>query len=428
MKVGVILLDHGEPPEYNEHTYYSFRDFSTSLIEMGFIPKFVLRFDRGTILQDQNEFYAARRSPSPELIDAWLHPYEGPSTFIPEAKRLRITWSGIYPKGTRAHYLARKAGPGYHEPDFYEMYGFEIYDRWRCMGGLSPFYGQTQPQKWEVAKRLKERYGDEVVVRYAYGIDPFPQIEKQTPQVVVRELVQDEGVTHLAVAEHFSVISDVMSTFHTRRHVEHSLHQLGAQIPIAYADQLGERDAFNEGVVLKVKEELEELPRNAEVAIFLSNHGFPLTKVGRYNAGEDCYHQNAKTVYESARAAIEEGVKWEGELAVFQVFGQYTERKYNPGGRMLSPLRALDIASSRGFEYVVDIPYEFPGDSVDVLVKLRNAYGLKRLPDWNERYETRLNHEKVKVKITSALFHPDHWIDSYYQATLEAVERVLSNP
>jgi len=95
---------------------------------------------------------------------------------------------------------------------------------------------------------------------------------------------------------------------------------------------------------------------------------------------------------------------------------------------MLSPLRALDIVASRGFEYAVEIPYEFPGDSVDVLVKLRNAYGLKRLPDWKERYETRFNYKSVKVKITSALFHPEHWIDSYYQAAAEAVERVLTLP
>ncbi|MFQ6053421.1 MAG: hypothetical protein ACE5OO_04235 [Candidatus Bathyarchaeia archaeon] len=123
MKVGVILLDHGEPPEYNEHTYYSFRDFATSLIEMGFIPRFVLRFDRGTILQDRNDLYPAKSSPSPQLMDAWLHPYEGPAVYIPEAKRLRINRFGIYPKGTKPHYLARKAGPGYREPDFYEMYG-----------------------------------------------------------------------------------------------------------------------------------------------------------------------------------------------------------------------------------------------------------------------------------------------------------------
>ncbi|MFQ6053420.1 MAG: ferrochelatase, partial [Candidatus Bathyarchaeia archaeon] len=223
------------------------------------------------------------------------------------------------------------------------------------MGGRSPFYGQTQQQKLEVARRLRERYGDEIVVRTAYGIDPFPQVTKQTPHAVVRSLVRDEGVTHLAVAEHFSVISDSMSTFHLRKHVEHALHQLGERIPVAYADQLGGRDAFNRGVVLKVKEELEELPRDAKVALFLSNHGFPLTKMGRYDARKDRYHQNVKTVYESAKAAVEEEIRWEGELAIFQVFGQFTEPKYNPGGAMLSPLRAIDIVASRGFEYAVDI-------------------------------------------------------------------------
>ena len=72
MKVGVILMDHGEPPIYDEHTYYSFRNFATCLIEMGFIPRFVLKFDRGTILQNRNEIYAAEPSPNPELIDAKL--------------------------------------------------------------------------------------------------------------------------------------------------------------------------------------------------------------------------------------------------------------------------------------------------------------------------------------------------------------------
>ncbi|KKM57832.1 hypothetical protein LCGC14_1550370, partial [marine sediment metagenome] len=27
-KIGIILLDHGEPPEYNEYTYNSFRNFA----------------------------------------------------------------------------------------------------------------------------------------------------------------------------------------------------------------------------------------------------------------------------------------------------------------------------------------------------------------------------------------------------------------
>jgi hypothetical protein len=424
MRIGVILLDHGEPPEYNEHTYYSFRNFATSLITMGFIPKIVLKFDRGTILQECNKIYAETPSPNPNLIDAWLHPYNGSAYFIPEAKRLRITRFGIYRKGTKPHYLARNTGPGHREPDFYEMYGFEIYDRWLEMGGRSPFYDQTQPQKEEVAKKLKKEYGNKVVVRFAYGIDPFPQWKNQTPDAVVRELVKENKISHLVVSEHFSVTTDSMSTFHLRRHVEHALHEMGAHIPVVYADQLGRTDVFNEGVILKIKEELNALPKNAKVAVFLSNHGFPTTKIGKYDAKNDCYHQNVKNVFESAREAILQDINWGGEFCVIQIFGQFLEKKYNPDYKMMSPLQALELVSSQGFEYVIDIPYEFPGDSVDVLVKLRKAYGLERLPNWNEKYETNFKYKDVKVKITSASFHPEHWIGSYHQQTVAAIETI----
>lgn len=57
-KIGVILLDHGEPPEYNEYTYNSFRNFAHSLIMMGMIPKVVLKAKRGTILMDRNNIFA----------------------------------------------------------------------------------------------------------------------------------------------------------------------------------------------------------------------------------------------------------------------------------------------------------------------------------------------------------------------------------
>ena len=423
MKIGVILMDHGEPPVYNEHTYYSFRDFATCLIEMGFIPRFVLRFDKGTILQDKNNLYASKPSPKPELIDAKLQSYNSPAKYVAEAKRLRITLDGIYPKGTKAHYLAKKTGPGYGEPDFYENYGFEIHHRWQMMGGQSPFYSQTQPQKEEVARKLKKKYGDEILVRYAYGIDPFPQKAVRTPHRVVNELIR-EGITHLAVVEHFSVISDSMSTHHTRKHVIHAVETSGENIPIEFADQLGAREVFNEGIVLKVKEELEQLPQDTDVALFLSNHGFPLTRVGKYDTSQDCYHENVMRVYESAKKSIEENVLWGGDIEVFQVFGQFTEEKYNPRGQMLTPIKAIENAVKRGFSHVVDIPYEFPGDSVDVLVKLRNAYGVESLPDWNERYETRLKKKGIDVKITSANFYPEHWIESYFEVAVEAIERV----
>jgi protoheme ferro-lyase len=424
MVIGIVLLDHGEPPEYNEHTYYSFRNFANSLIHMGFIPKIVLRFDRGTILQDSNKIFAEKQSSNPALIDAWLRPHKGPTYFIPKMNRIHITRFGFYPKGTKPHYLARKIGPGYGEPDFYEMYGFEIHERWLSMGGRSPFYDHSQPQKEEVSRRLKKEFGNKVVVRFAYGIDPFPQLKIQTPEAVVKELVKEHKVTHLVVSEHFSVTTDSMSKFHLRKHVEHPLCESGVNIPVVYADQLGGTDVFNEGIILKIKEELDRLPKRANVAVFLSNHGFPTTKIGKYNAAQDCYHQNVTKVFKSVKEAILQEITWEGEFMVLQIFGQFLEKKYNPDYKIMSPVQALEQVSSQGFEYVIDIPYEFPGDSVDVLVKLRKAYGLEKLPNWNEKYETSLKYKDINVKITSASFHPQHWIDSYYQQTLNAIERV----
>jgi hypothetical protein len=168
------------------------------------------------------------------------------------------------------------------------------------------------------------------------------------------------------------------------------------------------------------------LPKDANVAVFLSNHGFPTTKIGKYDASTDCYHKNVKDVFESAKKAILQEVKWNGEFTVMQVFGQFLGEKYNPGQVMMSPDRALDEVSSQGFTHVVDIPYEFPGDSVDILVKLRQAYGLVDLPNWNENYETRLKYKNLDVKITSANFYPEHWIESYRHRTVDAIERVMT--
>jgi len=114
-RIGVILLDHGEPPEYNEHTYYSFWDFAYSLITMGMISEVVLRAKRGTILMDRNEIFATEPHPNPDLIDAWLRPHTGPAEFVLARKKVL----GLIPAPSEAHYLLKGAGPGRDEPDFY---------------------------------------------------------------------------------------------------------------------------------------------------------------------------------------------------------------------------------------------------------------------------------------------------------------------
>jgi hypothetical protein len=416
-RIGVILLDHGEPPEYNEHTYYSFRDFAHSLIEMGMIPQAALRAKRGTILMDRNNIFAPEPRPDPELIDAWLTPHAGPAEFVPARKKIL----GLIPAPRQAHYLLKGAGPGSDEPDFYQFYGFEVYRRWLMMNNHSPFYEQTQPQKEEVRRRLEAKYGDRLLVRYAYGIDPFPEKKQQCPHHVVGELVK-AGCDGIAVAEHFHVISDSMSTYHCRQHVLEGVDQTGAEVPVVFADQIGGHPELDRGVALKVQEELAAVEPGTDVAIFLSNHGFPVTRLGEYDAASDCYHKNVRRAFASARDAILESVEWAGRLEVVQVFGQFLGEKYNPGGVNTRPLDALRRVAAEGFRQVIDIPYEFPGDTVDALVKLRQAYGIDP-PHWDENFETRTERNGVSIKICSALFQPECRIQAYFERACEAVDR-----
>jgi hypothetical protein len=418
--IGIILLDHGEPPAYNEHTYYSFRDFAQSLITIGMIPKVALRAKRGTILMDRNNIFTREPQPNPGLIDAWLKPHNTPAKFVPARRKIL----GLIPAPREAHYLIKRAGPGRDEPDFYQLYGFEVYRRWLLMNNHSPFYDQTQPQKEEVRRRLEEKYGDRVLVRFAYGIDPFPEKKQQCPHHIVGELVK-AGCDGIAVAEHFHVVSDSMSKYHCRQHVLEGIHQTGADVPVVFADQIGGHPDLNRGIVLKVKEELAAVEPGTNVAVFLSNHGFPVTKIGQYDAASDCYHENARKVFNSARDAILESAEWSGRLTVVQVFGQFLEEKYNPDGINTRPMDALKRVAADGFQQVIDIPYEFPGDTVDVLVKLRQAYGINP-PHWDDNFETRIERNGISVKICSALFHPECRTSAYFERACDAVDSLLS--
>ncbi|MHA2473192.1 MAG: ferrochelatase [Promethearchaeota archaeon] len=418
-KIGVILLGFGEPPEYNEYTYYSFRNLAKSLIKIGIIPKIALKAKRGTILMDRNNIFSKAPSSTPDLIDAWLKPHGEFTKFIPARKKIL----GLIPAPREAHYLLKGKGPGLEEPDFYQFYGLGICRKWLLMGNHSPFYEQTQPQKIEVKQRLEKKYGDQLVIRFAYGNDPFPEKKVQSPHYVVKKLVND-GCNGIAVAEHFHVISDTMSKYYSRQYILDEINQIGNKIPLVFADQIGDHREVIQGIVLKVKEELSAIKQGTDIAIFLSNHGFPTTKAGNYDAASDSYHRNAKKVFENTKEAIQKNIKWSGRLKVVQVFAEFVEEKYDPGGINTKPLDAIRNVVADGFKHVIDIPYEWPGDTVDSLVNLRWAYGLNP-PYWDENFETRFVSNGIPIKICSALFNPKYRINAYFERACEAVDQCV---
>jgi len=137
------------------------------------------------------------------------------------------------------------------------------------------------------------------------------------------------------------------------------------------------------------------------------------------------YHNNAKKVFENTEKAIQKNVEWSGRLKVVQVFAEYTEEKYNPRGIKTKPLDAIKDVVADGFQQVIDIPYEWPGDTVDTLINLRYAYGINP-PYWDENFETKFESNGIPIKICSALFHTEYRINAYFERACEAVDQCIS--
>jgi hypothetical protein len=415
-----MLLDLGEPPEYNEGTYYSFRDYAKTLVDVGLVSKEFLEEDRGTVLMDKKSLNLDNGTDGSELVDAWLNPFEGKAS----KARKRPPVSKMIRESTDGHRYSRKAGKGRGEPDFYEMYGFDVYQKWQMMGGRSPFHDQSLSIKDEVRQQLEMRYGKKIAIRLAYGMDPVPKEKKQTVDAAINDFVKKDKISHLLVAEHFNVFTDITSDLYLRKKISESLKESKSKIPVSYTNQLGENDSFGMGVAGKIQDELRILPERANVMIALSHHGLPPTKVGDYDGEKDSYQENSKRVFDTTRKKILATVKNKGRIHIVQVFAREMEQPYMNNHGILTPRRALDMAVSRRFDHYIDIPYEFMADGVHVLIKLRQSYGIDP-PRWNNVFETNFPYKSLKAKITSAYFYPEYRIRAYYTEIVNVLEALL---
>lgn len=408
--IGVLLVDHGEPPEYNELTYESFREFFAHLIEMGLIPSWVTLLDSGTVTQDTGCFGCSEPSAQPELIDAWLDPHPA-GVYVPASDTLP------------AHYVV-PGGPGLGEPDIFEHVGLTAWHEWEVMGGRSPNYDQKLPKKLEVVERLRERYGDELPVEIGYGIDPRIDGKRQNVRIAVEALVE-QGVDHLVVAYHGVGFSDIMQTHMLRHEIHEILDEVAPDVTVSYTKPIGTTDEYVDAVVKKAVAEVKRLPADAPVAIHLSGHGLGTDMCGEYDCGSDAYHEVARELFERTRAAILERIDRRGELGVFHVYGDGGTEEDDPEDEVDSPLEALAKRKEAGYELVVDIPYEFDSDSRDTLIILRAGYGRPE-GEWNRRFESRFDHDGLDVKITNSRYGSALKTTAYETVIVHELERVLA--
>lgn len=404
-RVGLLIADHGEPPRYNEDTYRSFRAFFRHLVEMGVIPWWVTLVDEGTVLQDRDCPQCGAPSADPRLIDAWLHPYDGPATWVPASE------------STPAHYIA-PGGPGLGEPDFYEHAGLQVWHEWELMGGTSPNYAQKLPRKRAVIRAVRARFGIPVAV--GYGIDPWLRGRSQGFRRAVTRLVRGRNVDHIVVAYHGVGFSDIMQTHMVRHRITELAHRLDDSVTLSWARPIGTTRAFLEAVARKVGREVAAAPRGARVAVHLSGHGLPTTTCGEYDCGADSYHRFSARLFERTRAYLWRRV----DVPVFHVYGDGGEDEDDPDDEVDSPVEAMDERRRAGFEYVVDVPYEFDADSRDTLIVLRRGYRTEP-PNWNARYETTFKRGGLTVHITNSSFADRLKTRAFIQVVFDALRRAL---
>lgn len=407
--VGVLLVDHGEPPEYNEDTYESFREFFDHLIEMGLIPSWVKLLDSGTVTQDTGCFDCDQPAAQPELMDAWLGPHPA-GVYVPSSDN------------APAHYVV-PGGPGLGEPDIFEHVGLTAWHEWEVMGGRSPNYDQKLPKKLEVIERLRARYGRDLAVEIGYGIDPRIDGKRQNVRLALEALVE-QGAEHLVVAYHGVGFSDIMQTHMLRHEIHEILDEIAPGVTVSYTKPIGTTRQYVKAVVKKAVTEVGALPAGAPVAIHLSGHGLGTDMCGEYDCGADAYHATARALFERTKSAILERVDRRGELGVFHVYGDGGSGDDDPDDEVDSPLEALAKRKDGGYDYVVDIPYEFDSDSRDTLIVLRTGYGRPE-GEWDDDFESRFEHDGIEVTITNSAYGARLKTAAYEAVIVDEIERVL---
>jgi hypothetical protein len=413
-RLGILIVDHGEPPVYNELTYESFRAFFAHLIEMGLVPSWLTLIDNGTVLQDRNCYACSAPSVEADLVNAWLDGHDEPAGYVPGSDN------------SPAHYVV-PGGPGLGEPDIFEHVGLQAMHEWELMGGTSPNFGQKLPKKEAVIRRLRADH-PEVPIRVGYGIDPRLGGRSQGLRQAVLGLVNRDRVGRIIVAYHGVGFSDIMQTHMIRHEIHEILEEVGAgDIELTFSDPIGTTDAYVRAVVSKAVHEIGRLPDDASVALHLSGHGLGTDMCGDYDCGSDSYHASSARLFRRTKRAIDSVVDRSGRTGVFHIYGDGGDAESDPDDEVDSPLEALAKRKRQGFEHVVDIPYEFDSDSRDTLIVLRHGYD-RPIPDWNEDFESRFRYEGLRVKITNSSFGSRLKTDAFEEVIRAALDEASGKP
>jgi len=436
-KIGVLLIGFGEPERYDADTYVGWKNFLTNYMDAGMrmsgmpfmatiTEKALNIMDSGTLLVDKDEPLSLTEKEDPDLIDAWGDPYNGndykwvSKTFLSVLDSVPMIGDMI---PQFSYYLAPD-GPGRGESDFWEYFNLSMYDLYQQMDNHNPGEERETKIMDYTETKLKERYGDKIVIERGFGADRpgFPDYR------VSAERLAKKGVTDIILAEAYVTFSDFE---HPAGEIPEYLKDRGLEVNTITSGQIGGTDAYNKGVAKMVENELKNIPKDSDVVVILNHHGMPCSDMLAYDWGMESYHRYAEITFEEAKNEIYNLsiVKdWNGRIEVWKAYTEMAEGAMDPDNKILSVREAADKAAREDYEYCIDVPYEVGNSGYETLIGLREeGWGLES-PAWEEYYEdglkkyrTEFEYKEMNVVIT------DGWIDGYAEGYYEQISMAIDS-
>jgi high-affinity iron transporter len=414
--VGVMLRSHGEPVHYNATTYESFKQFYRNLLEtLGFEE--LLEVDDGTILLDRERPFAEEPRLNPDLIDAWREDFDRPATWTgnPVGEDEVPIFEGFY---------QAPGGPGLGEPDVLEALGLTTYQAYLQMENDSPMHHDKAEVLDLLEDELGERIEGELVIERATHVRPMLDPQDESIEASTQELVAAEP--DVIVDAYTSALhSDVMNECMKEPAFRAALDEAGYDGEVVEAGPYGLEAPFAEGVADHVAERLADYPDDAHVWVSLTHHGVDPGAQSPCKDRAEPYVNQTEAMFETAEAELANR-SLGPEVTVGMVYGQGADGEDDG---VLSPTEALDEARDANASYVLDVPYELPGNGYDNLVQHRLGYDLdpREAPHYGPDYETELTRQGLDVTITSSDAAEDARATAQADAVVDALRPALED-
>lgn len=430
-KVGVFVISLIMPEDHDHVLFYNiFRKVTDTIIPWPF-RLFALR-DKGIALMDPANVYATEDFVPETLEDAFGNDRDRDGTpYIEKYRQGLVQWqppsNRIWLDNGYFIYTGRKGG----EPS--------LCGKIACRSRIH-YYGSGNVQKkfphWResfniintVFDRLRLRYEDiefraeTSMFYYDARKKMFELLDAGCDTIVLASL--------MPIYSHFEDFNGGFKTGFTYI-AEWQKQNPGKPIKVIMAPQMGNFQPLRQAFLEMLKDRLDLLPQDANVAVVLSTHGMPWDNFPHEAwlqlapAYLDELYAEAKQLLESYRF---------GRTKIVNAQDQFADPIWDPDNRYLSTNQAYWDAIHEGYDYVIGLPVDFIAENSDTMISHAkenfymfddfDIYDPVDYPDWSVPYTREIVQDSTRVIYNGVPVgkYQKHVIEAFYQS----IDSVLS--